>query len=192
MSNIHRHDTVVQRRRTSPHAKWLINEAAALRGELVRVVARQKQLAQREAAIRKTLAALELVAAPLPVPAGVSAPVVVNPHNRYGSRGRLTNLILDRLQDAWPRGVDIHSLVDWVATCSRMDLASMADRTDCRRSVGTRLRHLSAQGRVERLDSIGHEANGAGVWRLAGKKGPTLEELQRRATAVAGESAGGI
>jgi hypothetical protein len=43
---------------------------------------KQARQTQREAEIRKTLAALELVAAPLPVPAGVDAPTVVNGHHR--------------------------------------------------------------------------------------------------------------
>lgn len=57
--------TVVQRRHTSPQVKWLLNEAVTLRGELLRIVAKREQLDKREAKVRKTLAALELVAAPL-------------------------------------------------------------------------------------------------------------------------------
>jgi hypothetical protein len=33
--------SVVQRRRTSAQAKWLLNEAAALRDELARILAKQ-------------------------------------------------------------------------------------------------------------------------------------------------------
>nr|WP_295080843.1 hypothetical protein [uncultured Roseateles sp.] len=189
MSYDHHPTTVIQRRHTSPQAKWLLNEAAALRGELRRVVAKQKHLAQREAEIRKTLAALELVAAPLPVPAGVTAPTVVNPNNRYGPRGHLTDLILERLQAALPLGADIHSLVDWVAASCQIEFANMAERSFCRRSVRNRLVVLVNQGKVVRLNSIGHESNGAGVWRLATKTGPSLGELQQQAAEVAARSA---
>ncbi len=170
-----------QRRHTSPQAKWLLNEAAALRGELARVVTKQARLAKREAEIRKTLAALELVAAPLPVPAGVTAPAVVNAHNRFGPRGQLTQLILGRLQSAWPKAADIHSLVDWVASSCGIKFANAAERTECRDSVRRRLHHLAEQGKVERLESIGSDASGAGVWRLASKNNISLGELEHLA-----------
>lgn len=178
---------VVQRRHTSPQAKWLLNEAAALRGELARVVSKQARLAKREAEIRKTLAALELVAAPLPVPAGVAAPTVVSAHNRFGPRGHLTKLILGHLQSAWPKGADIHSLVDWVAASCGIEFANTAERTDCRHSVRRRLHHLAEQGKVERLESIGSDANGAGVWRLASKNNLSLGELGKLAALAAEE-----
>lgn len=190
MSAVSPTPSVVQRRHTSPQAKWLLNEAAALRGELARVVTKQARLAKREAEIRKILAALELVAAPLPVPAGVAAPTVVNAHNRFGPRGQLTKLILGRLQSAWPKGADIHSLVDYVAASCSIEFANTAERTDCRDSVRRRLLHLAAQGRVERLDSIGSDANGAGVWRLASKNNVSLGELGRLATLAAATEPG--
>lgn len=105
MSNIHRIDTVVQRRRTSPEAKWLLNEVAALRGELQQVRDHQAKLARREADLKKTIAALELVVAPLPVPVGVEAPVTINAHT-WGERGRLNALLLECLHDAYPKAVD--------------------------------------------------------------------------------------
>ncbi|WP_139222862.1 hypothetical protein [Paracidovorax wautersii] len=80
MSNTHRTDTVVQRRRTSPGAKWLLNEVAALRGELQHVRDHQAKLVRREAELQRTIAVLELVVAPLPVPAGVEPPVTINAH----------------------------------------------------------------------------------------------------------------
>jgi len=190
MSDASHTHSVVQRRHTSPQAKWLLNEAAALRGELARVVAKQARLAKRESEIRKTLAALELVAAPLPVPAGVEAPAVVNAHNRFGPRGHLTKLIMDRLQSAWPKGADIHSLVDWVAASCGIEFANTAERTDCRHSVRNRLHHLAAPGKVERLDSIGSDANGAGVWRLASKNNVSLGELGRLAALAAAAESG--
>ncbi|MBL0944545.1 MAG: hypothetical protein IBJ04_09495 [Hydrogenophaga sp.] len=171
-----------QRRHTSPQAKWLLNEAAALRGELARVVTKQARLAKREAELRKTLAALELVAAPLPVPAGIAAPTVVNAHNRFGPRGHLTKLILVLLQSAWPKGADIHSLVDWVAASCGIEFTNTAERTDCRHSVRRRLHHLAEQGKAERLESIGSDANGAGVWRLVRKNNVSLSELEHLAT----------
>lgn len=171
--------TVVQRRHTSPQAKWLLNEAAALRGELLRIAAKREQLDKREAKVRKTLAALELVAAPLPVPTGVSAPLVVLPHHRYGERGQLTTLLLERLRVALPKGVDIHTLVDWVAGSYGIQFASMAERNEYRRSVRTRLFRLSEQGRVERLWGPGSRTNDVSVWRLVSKNSASLEELGR-------------
>lgn len=173
--------TSVERRHTSPQAKWLLNEAAALRGELARVVARQAQLAKREADIRKTLAALELVAAPLPVPVGKVAPTVVMPHSRYGPRGQLTKLVLDGLQAAWPKGVDIHSLVAWVAQNCGVEFANTKERDVYRHSVRNRLHHLADQGKVRRMDSIGTDGNGAGVWCLASKADTSMDELRRLA-----------
>ena len=131
MSENYLSDTTVQRRRTSPEAKWLLNEAAALRGELARVLAEQKNLAGREAEIRKTLAALELVAAPLPVPAGVEAPVSVNVHHRYGPRGKLTKLLLELLDAGYPKGVDTLTLVNTIAAKLGVSFATMHERNKC-------------------------------------------------------------
>ena len=176
--------SVVERRRTSPEAKWLINEAAALRGELARNVAHQSRWAKREAEIRKTLAAIELVAAPLPVPAGADAPESVHAHFRYGRRGRLNELLLEGLSRASPKGMDSRSLADWVATCCDLKFVSATDLVDYRRLVSRRLRHLSTDGKVERLDRLGAEARGARVWRLAGKNNVTLGELAELAAKV--------
>lgn len=176
---------VVERRRTSPQAKWLINEAAALRGELARVVAHRSHLAKREAQIRRTLAALELVAAPLPVPVGADAPEAVHAHFRYGRRGRLNELLLEGLGSAWPRGMDSHSLAEWVAVSCGLKFASTTDLKDFKRLVGRRLRHLTAEGKVERLDRLGAEAKGARVWRLASKSNVSLSELGRLAAQAA-------
>ena len=181
MSEANHTKSVVQRRRTSQQAKWLINEAAALRGELARVVAHQARLAKREAEIRKTLAAIELVAAPLPVPAGVDAPEAVHAHFRYGRRGRLNELLLEGLSKAWPKGLDSRTLADWVAMSCGLKFASAADLTDYKRLVSRRLRHLSVEGKVERLDRLGADAKGARVWRLASKSNVTLGELGRLA-----------
>ncbi len=177
--------TALQRRNTSPEAKWLLNEAAALRGELLRIAARREQLDKQEAKLRKTLAALELVAAPLPVPTGISAPLVVKAHKRYGRRGHLTELLLERLQAALPKGVDIHTLLDWVAGSCGIQFASMAERHEYRRSVRHRLFRLAEDGRVERLYGIGNEANGASVWRLVSKNSVSLAELEQLRAAAA-------
>lgn len=139
-------------------------------GELARVVAHQSRLAKREAAIRKTLAAIELVAAPLPVPAGVDAPEAVHAHFRYGRRGRLNELLLEGLSKAWPKGMDSRSLADWVAMSCGLKFASAADLTDYKRLVSRRLRHLSAEGKVERLDRLGANAKGARVGCCTGFK----------------------
>lgn len=184
-------NATVERRHTSPQAKWLLNEAAALRGELARVVARQAQLAKREAEIRKTLAALELVAAPLPVPVGKVAPTVVTPHSRYGPRGQLTKLLLDCLQAASPKGVDIHSLLAWVAQNCGVEFANTKERDVYRHSLRNRLRHLADQGKVRRMDSIGTECNGAGVWCLASKNDISLDALRQLAGAAYERAKGG-
>lgn len=191
MSDNHPSDTVIQRRRTSPQAKWLLNEAAALRGELKKVQARKEDLAKREAELLKTISALELVVAPLPVPAGVSAPVSINAHT-WGERGTLNALLLECLQAAYPKAVDSVSLTDWVAASQNSQLADSAERRSLRKRVTRRLSHLVDQGRVERVTSLGPDCNGAGVWRLAGKKGPTLAELQRRAEELAVEAEAGV
>lgn len=191
MSEANHPSSVVERRHTSPQAKWLINEAAALRGELARVVAHQSRLAKREAEIRKTLAALELVAAPLPVPAGVDAPEVVHAHFRYGRWGRLTQLLLDGLGNAWPRGMDSQSLAGWVAVSCGLKFASSADLTAYKDLVGRRLRHLAAEGKVERLECLGSGGRGARVWRLASKGNVSISELGRLAALAEGAESGG-
>ncbi len=172
-------------RHTSPQAKWLLNEVAALRGELSRVVAKQQQLAKREAELRKTIDALELVVAPLPVPAGLVARSVVHAHQQFGPRGILTRVLLDTLESAWPKGVDTHSLLEMVASHCGIQFSTSKERTHCRRNVVHRLRHLVDSGRVERLPGVGgHDSNSLGVWRWKNEM-PSWSQLEQQHAPVA-------
>jgi len=195
MNDANHTQSVVQRRHTSPQAKWLLNEAAALRGELARVIAEQQRLATRESEIRKTLAALELVAAPLPVPAGIDAPVCINGHHRYGPRGTLTRLLLELLDASYPKGVDTLTLVSTIADKLGISIATVQERNRYRWSIVNRLRHLADQGKVERLPGLGaHDVNSVGVWRrLRAKPTPSLEALRLAAgSAATKKTPGGI
>lgn len=168
MNDAPAHDTAVVRRRTSPEAKWLLNEVAALRGRLATVLKKRTDLAAEEPKLRHRIAALELVAAPLPVPLGALPPAKVHAHSRYGSRGRLSESLLAILRNAGPEGVSTIALRNAIADHFGVAVELAAEREHVRRLIVRRLRHLAAQGLVERLGPAGGSATNAVVfWRIA-------------------------
>lgn len=171
-------DSFIQRRRTSPHAKWALNEVAALRGELKKVLTRISDLRQREDRLRTKIAALETVLSQLSVPVGVEAPLAVNAHTRYGARGQLTEMLIAALVHYGPAGATTPTLSNLVADRFNLQLADWKDRKDLLRNVTRRLKHMEASGRAEQFfEGETYQVGQPKRWRLS-RTAPTLNELR--------------
>lgn len=184
-------DYVRVRRRASPEAKWLVNELAALRGQLEKVRERMTSLQVKESNLEKKIAAIELVAAKVRLPEGCDPPITIRPWERYGKRGSLSELLMATLEEAYPKGVTTNEFIDRiVASTSFSKDFSLQDLRDIRHSVLRRLKHLRQAGKLERLGQIGLEANGVAVWCLVNRSAVSLGALHELAQAAheAGES----
>jgi len=158
---------------------------AALRGDLARLLGKRTALEKEEAKLRTRIAALELVVAPLPVPEGVTPPAKVNAHSRYGGRGSLNAALLAVLRNAGHQGVSTLVIRQAVAEHFDVPAESASEREYLRELVTRRLRHLAKDSLVEQLPSTDpSKTNVVRYWRIAGKTGPTLGDLQRMADAA--------
>jgi nucleotidyltransferase/DNA polymerase involved in DNA repair len=142
------------------------------------VLKKREDLAAEEAKLRHRIAALELVAAPLPVPVGALPPAKVHAHSRYGGRGRLSESLLTILRNAGQEGVSTIALRNAIADHFGVAVELAAEREHVRRLIVRRLRHLAAQGLVERLCPAGGSATNVVVfWRIAHSL-PSLQDLK--------------
>lgn len=166
MNDVPAHDATVTRRRTSPEAKWLINEVAALRGCLATVLKKRAALAAEESKLRQRIAALELVMAPLPVPVGALPPARVNAQTRYGTRGSLSAALLAVLRNAGPQGLSTIALRQAIAEHFQVPMELNSEREHLRMLVARRLRHLAVRGLVEKVPfSAPSKTNVLNNWR---------------------------
>ena len=154
------------RTRTAPEVKWVANEMAAVRGELVRIEGSMARLVQRRSKLQEDLAALELVAAQLASVPPVARDATVRGHGRYGGRGALRGWLRQVLQQAYPRALDSLSLAEQAITVFGLQFTSTRERyrftTD---HLGSALRKLVEYGEVERIHDVSRPTNRIGVWR---------------------------
>jgi len=191
MSSTHPTESFVQRRRTSPQAKWLANELAALRGELAQIKQKQSELAGREARLNHRIGCLELVLAPLPIPSGTSLPGVIRARTRFGARGSLNAALLACLEVAGLTGVSTVALREAIAHHFRLQVNDRTEREHLRSLIARRLRHLLDAGSVERLDPPGRTKSNETVhWRLP-QRVSSLRDLTVQAAQAAAEAGQG-
>lgn len=176
----------MSRERTPPDLKWLLNERAAVAGELASIEAEVKRLSLRKEHLLRVQTALgdvyPQVAPTLPF---VDAPPV-KANTRYGGRGNLINLVRATLRAAHPLALDTVVLTEQLVQAFGILLGSSAERKRFRQnSVLGALRKLHARGEVERLHDFQGVPHMVGVWRW---KPGTLSLAQLAAQAEAQEA----
>jgi len=162
---------MTERTRASPHMKWLLNEQAALRGEVGALVAREArtraelEVIVEERRIRESrLAAIERVLAG----AGgrQAGPGVVNAwKGRYGERGALRAFVLETLTVHAPNVLDTLMLFELAVNRFDLRLETAAERKRyCDNTLRPALRKLQEEGLVEALPTR-RTGRSVGEWR---------------------------
>ncbi len=174
----------MSRTRTPSQVKWVVNEIAAIRGEIERIDATLTQLAQRKASLEHVCESLEQVAwAIVPTPP-VEAPQIVHAQGRYGRRGALRNWLRETLRQAHPAALDTVSLAQRAIEVFDLQFNSAHERNRFRTdNLGSALRRLVDAGEVERLHDADRRNERTGVWRW---KVPTasFDALRAQATRI--------
>lgn len=176
------------RTRISPHLKWLLNERAALRGEVETLVTREAHIRAELAAVLEKrrsregrLAAVERVL--VGADSNVVCPEVVNAwKGRYGERGALQAFLLQTLTEHAPHALDTLMLLELVVNRFGLELVTGAERKRfCDNTLRPALRQLQAQGLVESMRTR-RTGRSIGEWRRA----PNLElaDLRRAAAEI--------
>lgn len=209
---------LVQRTRTPPDVKWLLNERAALAGEVSKAEVTQAGLLAKQARLERQLAGVQaLLARSLVAQSRTQASIdaldatLALAHSRveptaggtvdawagkYGKRGGLGEFIAQSLREVAPASLTTSVLMDLAARHFGLAFPLQADRRSFNKSVNSSLTWLRKRGQAEPLHS--RELGSHGVWRWKAQM-PTLEALQARAAAavahertrdVAGEMAG--
>ncbi|WP_040039011.1 hypothetical protein [Noviherbaspirillum autotrophicum] len=184
---------------TPPDVKWLINEAAALAGELERIdreisdlaARRERELAtlarQREKVRRARdacLATLELSTTPMATE--VSLPVV-HAHRPYDRRGGLLAFLRDAITQAAPAAVNTELLARMAIEHMGLQILSPKEYSRFKHNtIGRALRKFEQDGFVERILTRSAGVSRFSVWRLKPDI-PTLVELKGRAGAADGD-----
>jgi hypothetical protein len=154
------------RQQTPPDIKWLVNERAAVAGELATIDAELERLARRKKHLLRVHLALGEVYPQLAPTFPLVEASPVNAHTRYGGRGHLIEWVRATLRAAHPCALDTASLTEHAAQTFGIPLASRAERNRFRQnSLRGALRKLLAQDEVERLHDFQGVPHLAGVWR---------------------------
>lgn len=169
---------------TRSDVKWLVNQAAALAGELCRLDVEAKRLSERRAAIEKERQAcvrtLSIVTGP---PALAAVLPTVRVHRPYGGRGKLRQFLHDLLRDSAPASFDSNELA--FRAIAHFDLAFVSPDEFYRfknNSIGRGLRQLDRDGYIEPVGARYTGGGGFSRWRWKPEL-PTLRELTAAAHA---------
>lgn len=169
----------MQRSRTPPESKWLVNELAATRGELERVEAGLVRLAARRDELIHICAALEHVAEQVGAVELLKEVPLVHAHGRYGEHGALRGWLRAVLREAYPAALETSVLMEGVEKTFGLTFDSATDRRRfASDNLGSALRRLTAAGQVQRLHegSKGPPLRSAWRWRQGH---PTLNALRQ-------------
>lgn len=174
------------RTRTPPDLKWLLNERAALAGEISKAFTRRNTLEARIAKTQRQLiehtrvleganralatsqASLQALDATLQRAYSAVHPgaagVVHAWAGKYGKRGGLTDFLLKTLQDAAPTPVTTTVSINLAIKHFGLVINTPRERTLFRHAVRSAFRELVKKGIVEAL----HESHlrGSGIWRI--------------------------
>lgn len=174
------------RTRTPPELKWVLNERAAVAGELQSIEAELTRLDARRRYLTGVLAALENVYCQLaPSIPRVELPSV-RAHTRYGGRGNLINWLRATLQAAYPSAVDTVALTAEAGKAFGCPTDTPVARNTLRRNLKKSLSKLLARAEVERLHDYQGTPCMAGVWRWKPKNlsfGEVVEQAAVREAA---------
>lgn len=159
------------RTRASPHLKWLLNERAALKGELEALVAHEARVRSELAAVdekrrirESRLAAIERILAA--ADSNVACPDAVSAwKGRYGQRGALQAFLLQTLTEHAPHALDTLMLLELIVNRFGLELVTAAQRKRyCDNTLRPALRKLQSEGLVEAL-STRRTGRSVGQWR---------------------------
>lgn len=170
--------------RTPPEVKWVVNELAAVQGELDRIEESLGRLLERKAHLLSVKEALGTVAVELHLPTTPGLLPVVRPNDRFGARGSLRKFIRVVLQAAHPKGVSTSSIADMVIDAFQLQIANPLERKRLvDNTVRNALTRMGRQGEVEPMHSQQEDGSRmgliaqSGVWRWK-QRTTTLDELR--------------
>lgn len=188
--------------RTPPHLKWLLNERAALAGEVNKATLRSQALAAKLDALQVSLTNLHLkvqsvsavkaerqaTLAALDTAIGLAcqdvrpdaAGVVNAMAGKYGQRGGLIGFVAGTLRDVAPSPLSGRQLISLVAWHFHIALTVPQDRRSLKVSVKSAITYLSKRGLV----CPAHSGDGTkpGLW--CWKQPDTLADLAARAAGI--------
>lgn len=172
--------------RTRPDVKWLINEAAALAGELERVDQELIRLTAHREAVRQAHDACVQTLAYVSGRQSLPGLPTVRAHRQYGGRGKLRAFLQIVLREAAPESFTTAELAQRAVAHFGLTLSCPKELYDFKvNSVGRALRALQAREIVERLVTP-HRVKGAqGSWRWRDEL-PTLADVAHATDAGVG------
>ena len=154
------------RTRTPSDLKWVLNERAAVAGELQSIEAELTQLAARKEQLTALLHHLDHVYSQLAPQAPAVPVLVVNARKRYGGRGNCIAWVRETLQGAYPQALTTSALTEAAQAAFGVEFVDERQRGRFRRGgLGSALRKLLALDEVERLHDYRGVPHLAGVWR---------------------------
>jgi hypothetical protein len=175
--------------RTRPDIKWLINEAAMLKGELERIDQEMARLEEHRKDVEKARAACERALAYV-VQQAVGGLPTVHAHRSYGKRGDLQRFLAATLKAAAPAQFRTTELADLALAHFDLRMSSPAELYYFHNNtVGRALRRLLALGLIERLTTKHRVERALGTWRWKTEVA-TLGQLERLAAGGVAEAAG--
>lgn len=189
-----------QRTRTPPDVKWLLNERAALAGEVSRAEVTQAGLRAKHTRLTQQLAKVQFLMersqcaqsrAQTSIDALDATMALAHPRveptaggivdawaGKYGKRGGLGEFIAESLREAAPAPLTTTVLMNLAARQFGITFPLAKDRRSFNKSVNSSLTWLLKRGLAEPLHS--RELGAHGVWRWRTQM-PTLQALQLRA-----------
>ena len=185
--------------RTPPFLKWLLNERAAITGDIARLVDLETALALKRDAVSKKLLTAELKLAEAidkrmkvqvsldaltrtiemeyaqanPAAAGV----VKARAGKYGAEGSLRTYVTSMIQNAPPGGISTTQLVSSCAQHFKIALWTTAERKGLRFSVKSCIFALRKRGHVASVGNAG--LKGAKNWHWTADRVPSFDEMLR-------------
>ncbi|PQA78056.1 hypothetical protein C5F53_06895 [Rhodoferax sp. TS-BS-61-7] len=182
--------------RTPPDIKWLLNERAALAGEVEKALAKQAVLAHKRDRLRNQLAVVLKAMERSQVAQARSQASLdaldatmgivnkgVNPGaggsvwawaGKYGSRGGLGEYIARVLEGAAPEPVTTSVLIDLASRQFGLVLSTPAERRSFRKSVSSALTSFQKRNLIEAVHDRKAGSHGLWCWR---EEFPTFAEM---------------
>jgi hypothetical protein len=204
-------EIISRQTRTPSTLKWLLNERAAIAGEVEKATARTRvfdlKIAAHQARVdalnsealpfRDTLAQRQATLAAMDTAISiccqeVNAAAAGTVHawaGRYGKWGGMRAFVLKTIQDAAPLPVRSPEVLRNLVAHFCIIVATPCDRAALRRSLKSTFQHLKNRGLIEPLHDRTSPA-APGIWRL--KQPTTLADLAEKAAAMPEASADGL
>lgn len=187
--------TDIPRTRTPPEVKWLLNERAALVGEIKPLDIRHSDLSIPLRALQKKQAVLEAKLSKIvdrQAQKAISVAAIdttirlihsaIDPSaggcvkawkSKYGNRGALKNYLLQILKEALPGSTITTQVINLVILRFKLTIVSPADRRRLKQTVGRQFHQFRDEGLIEGLHDPVESPTGIWRWRSP----PSLADL---------------